>query len=165
MRELKQRWLPSIPQSLAVFAVWLLLMDGPSVLNLLTALLLGWCLPLLAARFDRELASIGKLRHIPSLVAHLLVDIVKANVTVALQVLGPVRSLRSHFVWIPLDLTNIHAISALASIISITPGTVSTALSPDRRHLLVHCLSTADPQRVVDAIKQRYEAPLRELFP
>lgn len=165
MQHLKRRWLPSIPQSVAVFAVWLLLMDGLSVINVLTALLLGWCLPLVAARFDRELASIGKLRHIPALVAHLLLDIVKANVTVALQVLGPARHLQSHFIWVPLDVTNIHAISALASIISITPGTVSTALSPDRRHLLVHCLSSADPQQVVATIKQRYEAPLLELFP
>lgn len=165
MDALKQRWLPSIPQSLAVFVVWLLLMDGVTPLNVLSALVLGWCLPLVAARFDREFARIGKLHHIPALVAHLLVDIVVANVTVALQVLGPTQRLQSVFVWIPLDVTNIHAISALASIISITPGTVSTALSPDRSHLLVHCLSTRDAQQVAAAIKQRYEAPLRELFP
>lgn len=165
MRELKQRWLPSIPQSLAVFTLWLLLMDGVTTLNVLTALLLGLLLPRIAARFDRELARMGSLRSVPMLIVHLLTDIVRANYTVAKQILAPSSRLQSAFIWVPLDITNIHAISALASIITLTPGTVSAVLSKDRRYLLVHCLDVRDPEVVARDIKQRYEQPLKEIYP
>ena len=35
----------------------------------------------------------------------------------------------------------------------------------DRRTLLVHGLDVPDAQAMIDEIKQRYEAPLKEIFP
>ena len=162
---MKLRLLPSIPQSITVFLFWLLLVDRISPGNVLMALLLALLLPLVAARLEREFANLGQLRHLPWLVVLLLWDILKANLTVARQVLGPNRNLHSHFVWVPLDLTNIHGISALASIITLTPGTVSAELCDDRKHLLVHCLSVDDPEAMIREIKERYEAPMLKVFP
>ncbi len=162
---MKRRMLPSIPQSLTVFAFWLLMAQDVSPGNVLLALLLAWLMPLLAARLEREFARLGRLRGGFRLMGVVLRDIVVANVTVARQVLGPESRLKSQFVWVPLDLTNIHGISALASVCTLTPGTVSAELSEDRRYLLLHCLSVDDPDALVMQIKSRYEAPLREIFP
>jgi multicomponent K+:H+ antiporter subunit E len=52
----------------------------------------------------------------------------------------------------------------LASVISLTPGTVSADLSDDRKTLLVHGLNVVDEAAAVAEIKQRYEAPLLEVF-
>lgn len=160
-----RRLLPSIPQSLTVFAFWLLMAEDYSPGTILMALLLAWLMPHLAARLEREFAQLGRLRGAFRLIGRLLVDIVIANVTVARQVLGRESKLKSQFVWIPLDLTNIHGISALTSVITLTPGTVSAELSEDRKHLLIHCLNTDDPAALIAEIKSRYEAPLREIFP
>lgn len=162
---MKRRLLPSIPQSLTVFIFWLLMAEDYSPGNIVMALILAWLMPLLAGRLEREFAQLGRLRGGFRLIGRLLVDIVIANITVAKQVLGPESRLRSQFVWIPLDLTNIHGISALTSVITLTPGTVSAELSEDRKHLLVHCLSTDDPRALIAEVKARYEAPLREIFP
>ena len=162
---MRRRFLPSIPQSLTVFLFWMLMSQSVDVANFLMALVLAIVMPLIAARLEREFARMGQLRHIPGLVVHLLWDILRANLTVARQVLGPRDRLQSQFIWVPLDLTNIHGISALASIITLTPGTVTSELSPDRRHLLIHCLSTEEPEALIAEIKHRYEAPLRKLFP
>ena len=62
-------------------------------------------------------------------------------------------------------MTSIHGITALASIITLTPGTVSAELTPDQRHLLVHCFNLHDAQATIATIKTRYEAPLKEIFP
>ena len=88
-----------------------------------------------------------------------------ANITVARQVLGPEHRLRPGVVWIPLEIRNIHGIAALTSFITLTPGTVSSELSDDRRYLLVHLLDMDDADSVVRDIKQRYERPLMEIFP
>lgn len=161
----RKRWLPSLPLSVTVFCFWLLMNDEISVGQVVMALVLALVIPPFAARLDREFARIGRLRSVPRMLGVLLWDIVQANVTVALQVLGPERKIRPGFIWVPLDIDNIHGIAALTSLITLTPGTVSSALSDDRRYLLVHVLHLEDPQALIDEIKSRYEAPLMEIFP
>ena len=161
----RKRWLPSLLSSVTVFCFWLLMNDEISVGQVVMALVLALVIPPFAARLDREFARIGRLRSVPRMLGVLLWDIVQANVTVALQVLGPERKIRPGFIWVPLDIDNIHGIAALTSIITLTPGTVSSALSDDRRHLLVHVLNLDDADDVIRQIKTRYEAPLMEIFP
>ena len=140
-------------------------MEDANAATLLTAALLAVVIPHIAARLEREFARLGAVWVVIPFGAMLLRDIVVANITVARQVLGRESSLQPGFIWIPLELTNIHGISALTSVITLTPGTLTAELSHDRRHLLVHCLHVPDPQAAIDEIKQRYEAPLRRIFP
>jgi multicomponent K+:H+ antiporter subunit E len=161
----RKRWLPSLPLSLTVFCFWLLMNDEVSVGQVVLAALLALTIPLFAARLDREFARIGRLRSVPRMLCVLAMDIVRSNITVALQVLGPERNIHPGFIWVPLDIGNIHGIAALTSIITLTPGTVSSALSDDRRYLLVHVLNLDDADEVIRQIKTRYEAPLMEIFP
>lgn len=160
-----RRWFPSLPLTLTILAFWLVMNDAFNPAHIAFGCLLGWVIPLFATRLDREFARIGRLRSVPRMLGVLLWDIVQANVTVALQVLGPERKIRPGFIWVPLDIDNIHGIAALTSIITLTPGTVSSALSDDRRHLLVHVLNLDDADDVIRQIKTRYEAPLMEIFP
>ncbi|PJK02067.1 Na+/H+ antiporter subunit E [Lysobacteraceae bacterium NML75-0749] len=162
---MRRRFFPSIPQSITVFAFWLLLVDVVDMGHVMMALLLAIVLPWVSERLEREFARLGQLHHLPKVLLMLLWDIVKANVTVARQVLGPNDRLQSQFVWVPLELTNIHGISALASIITLTPGTLSTELSEDRKYLLIHCLNVDDPEALIAEIKTRYEAPIKKVFP
>jgi len=162
---LKQRVLPSIPQSLTVFLFWLLMVEDSGTANLVMAALLALLMPLVAARLEREFARLGKVWILVPFGLMVLYDILIANLTVARQVLDSEKKLNSGFVWMPLEMTNIHGISALASVITLTPGTVSAELSPDRRHLLIHYLSADEPEALAASIKARYEAPLHKVFP
>lgn len=164
-RQWRKRWLPSLPLATAVFCFWLLMNDAVTLGHVAMGLVLALLIPPFAARLDREFARIGSLRGAPRMAAILLLDIVRSNVTVARQVLGPEREITPGFVWVPLDIANIHGIAALTSIITLTPGTVSASLSNDRRHLLVHVLNLKDADEVIRQIKTRYEAPLMEIFP
>ncbi|WP_028919406.1 Na+/H+ antiporter subunit E [Pseudoxanthomonas suwonensis] len=162
---LRKRWLPSPPLSVLVFCFWLLLNDAVTAGHALMGLVLALLIPPFAARLDREFARIGSLRQVPRMIGVLLLDIVRSNITVALQVLGPERDIHPGFIWVPLDISNIHGIAVLTSIITLTPGTVSSALSDDRRYLLVHVLNLDDADEVIRQIKTRYEKPLMEIFP
>ena len=164
-KPLRQRLFPSLPLSITVFGFWLLMNDSISAGTVAMALLVALLIPPFAARLDREFARIGRLRGVPKLVGVLLWDILVANVTVAMQVLGPERNIHPGFIWVPLDIANIHGIAALTSCITLTPGTVSSELSDDRRFLLVHVLDLGSAEEVVRQIKTRYEAPLMEIFP
>ena len=162
---LRRRVLPSLPQSFTVFAFWLLMAEELSFAHILMALVLAVGMPLIAARLEREFARMARLDVLLQLGGVLIWDLLVANFTVARQVLGRQDKLTPQFIWIPLELTNIHGISALASVITLTPGTVAAALTEDRKYMLVHVLSTDDPQGMIDEIKQRYEVRLRKVFP
>jgi len=46
----------------------------------------------------------------------------------------------------------------------MTPGTLSAELSSDGSHLLVHAFNVEDEAALIAQIKERYEAPLKEIF-
>lgn len=161
----RRRWLPSIPLTVGVVAFWLLMVSEINAAQLTMAVVLGLVIPLYAARIDREFARIGSVRPVPRLLLALLWDIILSNVRVARQVLGREARIHSGFIWYPLEIGNIHGVTALACCITLTPGTVTAALSDDRRYLLVHVLDLDDEAALVAGIKRRYERPLMEIFP
>ena len=69
-------------------------------------------------------------------------ELIVSNFRMARDVLGPWRNLRPAVVAIPLSIeTDSDAeITLLANLISLTPGTLSVDLSPDRRTLYVHAM-------------------------
>lgn len=160
-----KRWLPSPLLSLAVFVVWLLLVATVEPAHLLLAALLAVLLPLSVRRLREEHARMRRPLVAMRLARVVLWDIVLSNIEVARRILGRESRIHPGFVWIPLDIRNPHGIAALAGIITMTPGTLSAELSPDRRHLLVHCFHLEDAAATIAQIKARYEAPLREIFP
>lgn len=161
----RRRFLPSLPLTLAIVAFWLLLVSEVNAAQLTLALALGLVIPLYATRIDREFARFGTLRPLPKLLVVLIWDILMCNLRVARQVLSPESRIHSGFIWYPLEIDNIHGITALACCITLTPGTVTAALSDDRRYLLVHVLDLSDEAGLVADIKRRYEHPLMEIFP
>lgn len=151
--------------SLVVLASWLVLASPSSAGGYAFALLLALAIPpLLGALWPEGLVLRRPLRAL-RLLATLLGDIVVANLQVARRILGPQSRLRPGFVWVPLELENPHAIAAFATMITLTPGTLSADITPDRRWLLVHALDLDDPAALVATLKQRYERPLAEILP
>ena len=159
-----------LPQPLisAMLAAGWLLLSGVSAAHVLLALAMAVALPLITRRFVGE--PMGRARGWRRLWRAarftLLVtwDIVVANVAVARLVLGPPGRLRPAFVSVPVALEQPLAVTLLASIVTMTPGTVSAELSGDRRRLLVHVLDADDPAALAEQIRARYERPLVEIF-
>jgi len=151
--------------SLVVLVTWLLLNASVSVGHLLFGALLGLLVPALLGRLWPEGIVVRRPLLALRLLAILLGDIVIANLQVARRILGPEAALQSRFVWVPLELRNRYAISTLAAMVTLTPGTVSADVTADHRWLLVHSLDAPDEQALVASIKQRYEAPLAEILP
>jgi multicomponent K+:H+ antiporter subunit E len=154
--------------SVLLAAAWLLLQQSLALPQLITAAMLGWALPRLLHGFLgsgmrlRAFATVfGAVLRFTGLV---LWDIVVSNLTVARIVLNPLSKPKPAWVPVPLALTNPTAITLLATIITTTPGTVSCVVDDEGRQILVHALDCDDPTAMAEQIKQRYEAPLQEIF-
>lgn len=157
-------WLPYPVLSLFLVVVWLLLAAEISAAHVLLALFLAWSIPMICRPFLSELPSVHRPLAALRLLFLVTYDIVMANIAVARLILGSPDKLQPCFVQVPLELTHPMSISLLASIITMTPGTVSSDLSEGNTLLLVHALDCRDPDALVADIKQRYEKPLMEIF-
>ena len=158
------RWLPQPLFSLSLWGVWLLLGNTLAPGQILLGFLLALALPLFTVRFWPDRPRLRQPLKILAYVLMLFWDITLANLTVARLILGPTSRLRPAFLRLPLELSNDFAIVVLSSTISLTPGTVSADISPDRRSLLIHALDVENPEQTVAQLKNRYERPLQEIF-
>lgn len=158
------RLLPHPLLSATLLLLWLLLNNTVAAGHLLLGAILAVAIPLAIEPFWQRERIFRRPRVLLKLVPLVLWDIVVANVTVALLVLGPSGRLKPRFIEVPLELSHPLAISVLASIVTMTPGTVSSNVSADRRHLLVHGLYVPDEAAAIAGIKSRYESLVKELF-
>jgi multicomponent K+:H+ antiporter subunit E len=159
-----RRWLPAPLLSATLFVVWLLLANTLDPAHIVLAALLAVGVPWFTEKLRPERPRVRRPLAIVRLGLVVLWDIVVSNIEVARRILGPEASIKPAFVWVPLEITDPHAIVSLAGIITMTPGTLSADLSPDGRHLLVHAFNVDDEEALVAQIKARYEAPLKEIF-
>lgn len=171
----RYRWLPTPFRSVFLFIVWLLLNNSVSVGHLVLATFFAIFIPLLSFSLRDPQPLILKPGLAFKQLLIVLYDIVVANLQVALLILGPTKKLRPAFVKIPIELTHNMPITILASCVSLTPGTVSAEVypikeslaeseKPTQRYLLIHVLDLKNEDALIKLIKQRYEAPLKEIF-
>lgn len=163
MRRMR-RLLPHPLLTLVLTLVWLLLVNSAAPGSILVGLGLGWAIPQFTRHFWPTPVRIYRPLTLARFVGTVLGDIVIANLTVARLILERPGKLQPAFIMVPLTLRSELALSLLANTISLTPGTVSARLAPDRRHLLVHALDTTDTDQLAATLKHRYETPLREIF-
>jgi multicomponent K+:H+ antiporter subunit E len=159
------RLLPSPALSVALFLLWIVLMQALDVGTLLLGVAMALFWPVATAGLS---PSAGRIRR-PLLLARLFgrafVEMLRSNAEVAWAILTRRPStLRSGFVKIPLELTSPNGLAALAMIVTFTPGTAWAELSDDRRVLLLHVLAIENEADLVALFKRRYERPLIEVF-
>lgn len=155
--------LPMPLHTLILTGVWLLLNDFTAG-HLVLGLLLGLMIPWIAGRLSDPHPRVQRPLLAFFYMLKVLWDIVVSNFEVAYRVLRPNKHLRPGLIALPLDITGHFPLAVLASTISLTPGTVSAEFSEDLKWLYIHALHIEDEQALIDTIKTRYEAPLREIF-
>ena len=158
------RLVPHPGLSVVLALVWLMIHGRVTGGTVLVGVVLAVSIPLLAApvfpRGHRRLRWQPLLRVLRAF----LVDLVIANLRVVWIVLAPKLRAEPRFIAVPVELTSPFAASILASIVTMTPGTVSVELDLDAGNLWIHGLDVDDPDALTAHIKARYEQPLKELF-
>lgn len=150
--------------SLFMLLAWLLMANSFSAGNILLGAMTGWLIPYLTQSFWPQSTSVHRPLLAVKYLLRVMVDIVIANIEIAVLILGPSQKLQPAFMRVPLDLREDFTITIFANTISLTPGTVSVDLQMDAGYLVVHGLNVGDPEAAIVQMKKRYEAPLKEIF-
>lgn len=150
--------------SVLLALAWLMLQQSLDLGNVLTACVLGWGLPRLLGGFLGPAAQPRSFARALRLGFTVLWDIIVSNITVARLVLNPRSVPHPAWVKVPLTLTQPTAQALLASIITMTPGTVSAIVDEEGGCIWVHALDCDDPAAVATDIDRRYQQPLMEIL-
>jgi multicomponent K+:H+ antiporter subunit E len=157
-------WLPHPILSALLAIIFVLLYESVAPAQVLWAIALGVAVPRLVHGFLGPASRVHAWGTALRLAAVVLWDIVVSNLVVARLVLDPTSRPQPAWVPVPLELRHEGAVTLLAAIITMTPGTVSCVVDDERWTILVHALDCDDPAGLCAQIKLRYEAPLRAVF-
>jgi multicomponent Na+:H+ antiporter subunit E len=133
-----------------------------------TNLMVGYALGFAVLWFSRF--AVGPARHfrrawnLLSLLLYFLKELAIANFRVAYDVVTPTFRMKPAIVGIPLDATSDAEITLLANMLTMTPGTLTLDVSPDRRTLYIHAMFVSDAEAVRRDIKKGFEKRILEVL-
>lgn len=147
-----------------VALVWALLKGGINPVNLVW----GYVLGAIAMFLFRPVKPLDTLtRKVGAFLVLLLVflwELLKADWWVLKIVLSRSPRTRSGIIAFPLELRSDWGITLLSNMITLTPGTITLEVAPDRRLLYVHVVDIGDPEGVKQDIKNAFERRIKEVF-
>jgi multicomponent Na+:H+ antiporter subunit E len=153
-----------ILETVLLSLAWMALTGDWSLPAAVFSLALGFML----LRFARPLGGEGfrrvRLLRLPGFLLFFLKELVVANLKVAAAVIAPAGRLRPAIVAVPLAVDRDCEIALLANLISLTPGTLSLDVSPDRGTLYVHAMATESPDALRREIRDGFERRILEVF-
>jgi multicomponent Na+:H+ antiporter subunit E len=95
---------------------------------------------------------------LPVYLVRFLWAVVMANLQVAGLLFLPNHKLKPALVRVPLRVRTDGQILCLTSMITLTPGTLSLEVAPDRSSLIVHVIHVEDPDESVRSIRDGFES-------
>ncbi len=159
-----QWWRLRVRALIALGLLWCLLNNRLSLSEFALGVLFGAFVLWLTKGFRHERIWLEREWKAIFLLSDFLKQMVIANFQVARIVLSPKINLRPALFVLPLELDNDVAITALGNMITLTPGTLTIDVAPDRSVLFVHCIHTEDVDATRKGIKESFERPLKEVL-
>jgi len=135
--------------NLALALVWCALTGLLTTWNFLAGALVGAAIISVYSRAIGAAPYLGRAWTLLQCLLHFLRLMIRANLQVAWEVLTPQMHMQPRIIRYPVEgLTETHR-TALASAITLTPGTLSVEVSPDGRWLYIHCMYGRDREATV----------------
>jgi multicomponent Na+:H+ antiporter subunit E len=93
---------------------------------------------------------------------YFVVELVVSSIKVAWDVITPRHRAKPGILAVPLDVRSDAAVTVLANLVSLTPGSLSLDVSEDRSTLFVHVMFIENLESVRAEIKDKIERRVKE---
>ncbi len=97
-------------------------------------------------------------------VFYYLKELIVSSLYVAWDIITPKDLMKPGIVEVPVDLKSETAIIAFANLISMTPGSLTMDMSPDKKKIYIHAMYLHDKQKFIDKMKNELEHKIRQIF-
>ncbi|MDH0113044.1 Na+/H+ antiporter subunit E [Agrobacterium pusense] len=146
-------------------AVWLAVTGSLTLANIIFALIVSTlALSLIRHQLPGGRNHWLRLGRVLSLVLLFFKELALSAWKVAVMVTRPKLDVQPGIFAYPLTVTTDFEITLLANLITLTPGTLSVDVSPDRKMLYVHAIDCSDIETAKNDIKNGFEKKIMEAF-
>jgi multicomponent Na+:H+ antiporter subunit E len=151
--------------NLLVAVIWAALWGSFTLFQLTAGFVLGFLvLWLLQPLFGVPDGYFLRAYRVVRLILFFLYDLAVSSIRVAYDVLTPKDYSNPKILEMPLDVKSDIEILLVTNLISLTPGTLSLDVTPDRKTLIVHAMFADDPEAVIASLKNGMERMVKEVF-
>jgi multicomponent Na+:H+ antiporter subunit E len=150
--------------SLIFAVIWVAITGSGSVQNFLFGFLLSTFVLWIVRDQISARGYVSRLMRILSLLRLFFKELALSAWKVAVLVVSPRMQLKPGIFAYPLTVDRDFEITLLANLITLTPGTLSVDVSPDKRVLFVHALDCSDVEATKRDIADGFERKILEAF-
>ena len=151
--------------NLLLAVIWAGLWGSFTLFQLSAGFLLGYAfLWLLQPMLGGPGAYFLRAYRVVRLLLYFIYDLLMSSFRVAWDVLTPTDYSNPQIIEMPLDVESDIEILLVTNLISLTPGTLSLDVTPDRKTFIVHAMFADDPDEVIASLKNGMERMVKEVF-
>lgn len=143
--------------------IWMLLRNEFSPIEFFIGYVVGIALLYVLRRFLHFDFYFRRVIAIVKLILLFLWELILANIDVAKIVLSPKLNVEPGIIAVPTVLKTEWEVTLLASLISLTPGTLSMYFSEDGKTIYVHSIHVPDKDAMIEQIHNTFERAIMEV--
>jgi len=144
--------------------IWVALSGSMYYSNFVFGFLLGFFILWIMNRNEMDQRYFYRVPKIISFILYFLVQLIKANIQVAYDVITPKYFFKPGVVRYPMNAKTEFEINLLSTFISLTPGTLILDISEDNKTIYIHVMYLNDPDEFVRNLKTGVERRLLEIL-
>ncbi|WP_163970072.1 Na+/H+ antiporter subunit E [Oceanobacillus halotolerans] len=149
--------------NLIIAFMWMFLSESYTTPSFIVGYILGLLLLFLLNRFIPDTFYLKRLFRIVKLLVLFVKELVVSNIDIVKLVYSPKPTFEPGIFALPTDLKSNWEITLLANLISLTPGTLSVAISSDNTHIYIHAMDIDDIHESINSIKDTFEKAIMEV--
>ncbi|GGG20064.1 Na+/H+ antiporter subunit E [Paenibacillus abyssi] len=150
--------------NLIIAFVWMFLSSEWTFLQFLVGFIIGMLFIYALRRFFNERFYMRRVGAFIYLLLLFLKELVHSSFVVIREILRPELNIHPGIFSLETDLRTDGEITALALLITLTPGTLLLEVSPDKRTLYIHAMDITDKNLLVQQIKGSFEKAIMEVM-
>ncbi|MGP4071442.1 Na+/H+ antiporter subunit E [Piscibacillus sp. B03] len=149
--------------NILIAALWMFLWESYDFQSFFTGYLVGMALLFFLRRFVPDAYYLERVWKIITLILLFIKELVLSTWSVVKLAYKPKLKVEPGIFALPTDLKSNWEITLLANLISLTPGTLSVAVSDDYTTIYIHAMDMPDVEEEINDIKNTFERAIMEV--
>jgi len=143
--------------------LWMFLSVSFNASTFIVGFLLGMLMLWITKGFFPGRFYMNRVWAVIKLIMLFLKELIMANIQVLLLIIQPKMPIKPAIFALPIAVEKDWEITLLASLITLTPGTLVIDVSKDSKILYIHALHYDDADDAIDSIKNTFEKAIQEV--
>lgn len=149
--------------NLIIAMMWMFLSESYSISSFITGYVLGILLLLIMRRFIPGRFYLERFVKIIQLILLFIKELIKSNIDIVKLVYTPKPDIEPGIFAYETELKSDWELTLLANLITLTPGTLSVAISNDNSTIYIHAMDIDDIDESIQSIKNTFEKAIMEV--